>query len=148
MHPGELQTLMTLYTDRLPLAQLMLILSSAHLMTLWRLAGKQSSSMLFVLCFSECCMSHCWHTFWSKHEHRSTLERMTSESCLGSPTQFELHWSRAQSEVLGKTEVSNFSNRMVRFWLIQPSPVARVSDGDRANLHPSGIWAREGKDHS
>jgi hypothetical protein len=35
---------------------------------------------------------------------------------------------------------------MVWFGQIQSSPVARTGDRDRANLHPSGVWAREGKD--
>jgi hypothetical protein len=73
--------------------------------------------------------------------------RMTSEPHLGSPTRFELDRARAQSEVLGKTRVSSFLNRMVRFWQMQPLLAVHPNDGDRANLHPSGIWEREGKDH-
>jgi hypothetical protein len=68
----------------------------------------------------------------------STLERMTSESRLGSPTWFELDRSEAQSEVSEKTGVSGFLNWMVHFWHIQFSPVARTGDRDRTNLHPSG----------
>jgi hypothetical protein len=45
----------------------------------------------------------------------STLERMTSEPRLGSLAQFEHDQAGAQSEVLGKTRVSIFSNQMVRF---------------------------------
>jgi hypothetical protein len=58
----------------------------------------------------------CWRTFWSKREHRSTSERVPSEPHLGTPAWFELDWSRARSKVLGKTRVSGYSNRMVRFW--------------------------------
>jgi hypothetical protein len=36
---------------------------------------------------------------------------------------------------------------MVQFWQIQLSLAARADDEDRVNLHPSGIWMREGKDH-
>jgi hypothetical protein len=76
------------------------------------------------------------------HEHRSSLERMTSEPRLTLPARFELSLSRsgAQSDVTGENVVSGF----VRF---QPS-TARAGDEDRANLHLSDICAREGKDHS
>jgi hypothetical protein len=50
------------------------------------------------------------------HEHSSPSKRMISESCLGLPARFELDRSRAQSEVLEKTGVSDFSNRIVQFW--------------------------------
>jgi hypothetical protein len=33
------------------------------------------------------------------------------------------------------------------FGRIQPSPTACAGDGDTANLHLSGVWVREGKDH-
>jgi hypothetical protein len=36
---------------------------------------------------------------------------------------------------------------MVQFWQIQPSLAAHADNGDRANLHPSGVWEREVKDH-
>jgi hypothetical protein len=88
----------------------------------------------------------CWRTFWSKREHGSTSESVTSEPYLGLPARFEIDRAGAQSEVLVKTGVSDLSNRIVRFWQIQPSPVAHVNDKDRTNLHLSGVWAREGKD--
>jgi hypothetical protein len=77
----------------------------------------------------------------------STLERMTSEPHPGSPAWFELDRSGAQSEVSGKIRVSGFSNRIIQFWQIQPSSVVRAGNEDRVNLHPSGVWAREGEDH-
>jgi hypothetical protein len=40
---------------------------------------------------------------------------MTSEPRLGSPAQFELDRSGAQSKISGKIGVSGFPNRMVRF---------------------------------
>jgi hypothetical protein len=81
----------------------------------------------------------CLHTFRSMHEHESPSQRMTSEPRLGLPAQFELDRSGAQSEVLGKTSVSDFLNRMIRFWQSWHSPAARIGDEDRANLHPSGV---------
>jgi hypothetical protein len=71
---------------------------------------------------------------------------MTSEPHLGLLTRFEFDRSGAQSKVSGKTRVFDFPNWMIQFWQIQPSPAARADDGDRANHHPSGIWAREGVD--
>jgi hypothetical protein len=71
---------------------------------------------------------------------------MTSEPCLGLRARFELDQAGAQSEVSRKTRISGFSNKMVQFWQIWPSPATHGDDGDRANLHPSGVWAREGKD--
>jgi hypothetical protein len=62
------------------------------------------------------------------------------------PVSHTLDRSGAQFEVSRKIEVSGFPNLMVWFWQIQPSPTACVGDGDRANLHQSGIWAREDKD--
>jgi hypothetical protein len=70
---------------------------------------------------------------------------MTREPHLGSPVRFELDRAGAQFEVSGKTGVSGFPNRMVRFWQIQPSLMACNDDGDRANLHPNGVCATEGK---
>jgi hypothetical protein len=72
---------------------------------------------------------------------------VTNEPRLGSPIRFELDQSGAQSEALEKIGVSDLTNQMVRFWQIQSSPAAHADDGDMANHHPSGIWAREGKDH-
>jgi hypothetical protein len=72
---------------------------------------------------------------------------MTSEPHLESPARFELDQPGGQPKVSGKTRVSDFVNRIVQFLQIQPSPTARVDDGDRANLHPSDVWVREGKDH-
>jgi hypothetical protein len=80
-------------------------------------------------------------------KHGITSERMTSKPYLGLPARFELDRAGAQSEVSGKIEVSVFPNRMVRFWSIQPLPGPHSDDGDRANHHQSGIWARKGKDH-
>jgi hypothetical protein len=88
----------------------------------------------------------CWHTFQLKREHRNTSERVPCEPRHGSPIQFELDRSGAWSEVSRKIRVSDFPNWMVQFWQIQPLPTACIGDRDRANLHPSGIWAREGKD--
>jgi hypothetical protein len=50
----------------------------------------------------------CSHTFRLMHEHRSPLEKMASEPCLTLQERFELDRSRAQSEVLVKTGVSDF----------------------------------------
>jgi hypothetical protein len=77
----------------------------------------------------------------------STSERMISKPRLGLPTQFELDRGGAQSEVSGKIGMSGFLNQMVRFWPILPSPATSAGDRDRANLHSSGVWVREGKDH-
>jgi hypothetical protein len=88
----------------------------------------------------------CWHTFRSKREHRSTLERVTSEPRLGSPAWFELDQARAQSEVLGKIKSIRFPKPDGSVWQIRHSPAVHAADGDRANLHPSGVWATEAKD--
>jgi hypothetical protein len=71
---------------------------------------------------------------------------MTREPCLGLPARFDLDRAEAQSEVSGKTGVSDFPNRMVWFWQIQLSSTVRTDDKDMTNLYPSGIWMREGKD--
>jgi hypothetical protein len=88
----------------------------------------------------------CSHTFQLMREHRSPSERMTSEPRLGLLARFELDRSGAQSEASRKIGVFGFLNQMVQFWQIQPSPVTRIDDGNKANLHPSGVWVREGKD--
>jgi hypothetical protein len=72
---------------------------------------------------------------------------MTSEPRLGSPAWFKFDRAGVQSEVSRKIRVSDFPNQMVRFWQIQLSPATRADDRDRANLPPSDIWVREGKDH-
>jgi hypothetical protein len=64
---------------------------------------------------------------------------------LAHPHSLSLNELEHNLKFQGKPEY-DFPNRMVRFWQIQSSPAARVDDGDRANLHPSGVWAREGKD--
>jgi hypothetical protein len=46
----------------------------------------------------------------------------------------------------GKPKYPVSQTRWFNFDKIQSSLVAHASDGDRANLHPSGIWEREGRD--
>jgi hypothetical protein len=63
---------------------------------------------------------------------------VTSEPRLDSPVWFEIDRAGAHSEVLWKTGVSGFG----RFDLQR----RRAGDEDRANVHISDVWEREGKD--
>jgi hypothetical protein len=64
---------------------------------------------------------------------------MSSEPHLGLLARFEIDRFGTQAEIPGKIRVFSFPNRMVLFWQIQPSLVARAGDRGRANLHQSGF---------
>jgi hypothetical protein len=47
----------------------------------------------------------------------------------------------------GKLECYISQTGMSDFGKFQPLLAIRADDRDRAKLHPSSVWAREGKDH-